>query len=132
MSDTTPDELRVVFGEYPHDVARFSMGSPRGEFSLEFTFSQEEPAWNVANHPPEKPRDVLPVMQEGYGYILLRSRAQTPEQAADEHRLLRREIGGPHNWLESKRTFRGFTSLSSALAYRFRQLKARVLGGAEA
>ena len=100
-------DLRTVFGEHKHNVARFNVRSPGGDYTIEFTINNEgEAYWNLASYPPSGPPSSFEIVNTDENvYWLVESDADDVETAKDELERLLPSTGGDHAQIRSTETF---------------------------
>lgn len=101
------ENLRTVFGEHRHNVARFNIQSPDGDYTIEFTINHEgEAYWNLASYPPSGPPSSFEIVNtDGNVFWLVESDADDVETAKDELEQLLPSTGGDHAQIRNTKTF---------------------------
>lgn len=107
MTNTIEENLRLVFGEHRHNVARFSIRSPDGDFTIEFTINHKDEAyWNIASYPPGGPPSDFEIVSKNKNqYWLVESRASDVQTAREELARLVPSVGGEHARIRRTKTF---------------------------
>lgn len=99
MNETTQvvDALGIVFDEDDRqNVARFTVDSEKGNYTIEFTDGDEDgPYWNIASFPPDGPPDGFEVVQtDEDAFWLVESDASSVDEAHIELTRLVASISG--------------------------------------
>ena len=126
--ENTEIAIREVLAPGGNDTARFTVTSPRGDFSLELTDIRGRYIWNVAN-PPRPPGDTFIISESGenWWHVLSEANGEPLVLLAEAHDLAY-TIGGDEYELTTELTFerwRGIPSPSGVL----RSIRERLPGG---
>lgn len=107
MVDRIQENLSLVFGEHRHNVARFSVRSPDGDYTIEFTINQSgEAYWNLASYPPRGPPPSFEIVDSDENtFWLVESEAGDVETARDELQQLLPATGGGDARIRKTKTF---------------------------
>lgn len=107
MTDKILENLRIVFGDHRHNVARFNVRCPDGDYTIEFTINESgEAYWNLASYPPRGPPDSFELVNSDENtFWLVESEAEDVEAAKEELTQLVPSTGGEHARIRGTKTF---------------------------